>query len=170
MQLGNTKGQIHVPTCNVIKFKYSTHMRANVESAPSYWRHWLFHEPQQADFWAAWPPLAAWSGWLILIVWGWTTTEDNIIIQHQQRSNNFMNFLWRVSIKKPQYISSTILKTKRSWYLIGHMEENKRSTTYLSLRICVSKPLLDISGYWKENFLHIHVCLCTLQVFFQYKK
>jgi len=27
-----------------------------------------FYEPQQADFWAAWPPLADGSGWLILIV------------------------------------------------------------------------------------------------------
>jgi len=27
-----------------------------------------FHEPQQADFCAGWPPPSAWSGWLIFMV------------------------------------------------------------------------------------------------------
>jgi len=44
-----------------------------------------------------------------------------------------------------------------------------KNVKYLGLGICVSKPLLNISCYWKENLFHIHVCLCTLQEIFQCK-
>lgn len=39
----------------------------------------------------------------------------------------------------------------------------KWKSKYLRLRISVCKPLLNVSGNWKENLLDIQVCLCTLQ-------
>ena len=34
---------------------------------------------------------------------------------------------------------------------------------YLSPIIRFCKPFLNVTGYWKENLLHVQICLCTLQ-------
>ena len=50
-------------------------------------------------------------------------------------------------------------------------QKKKNTYTYLNLGIGVCKPSLNIPSYWKENHLHIQICLCTLQnIFFWYEQ